>query len=125
VKLAEFAKWLRRSCLLYLTSCRYSADSVVLQLMECENSIPAILGFRWDLDDEHAVHHAEAFYEELTSSGILEDAFVKARNALFCRHETNRIWASPVLVLQTNECVDTALGANRNGWPGATVQNVA
>ena len=79
--------------------------------MECGNSIPAILGFRWDLDDEHAVHHAAAFYEELTSSGILEDAFVKARNALFCRHETNRIWASPVLVLQTNECVDAALGA--------------
>jgi hypothetical protein len=74
-----------------------------------------VLGFRWDLDDVHAVHHAKVFYDNLTSSGVLEDAFLKARNALYCHHATNRIWASPVLVLRDSECVDTVLGSQGRG----------
>ncbi|MEJ2673531.1 MAG: hypothetical protein P8168_15335 [Deltaproteobacteria bacterium] len=61
-----------------------------------------ILGFRWRIDDEPAKDYAVVFYERLIKRRSLEQAFLEARTFMHNhkRYKKNRIWASPLLILQ-------------------------
>ena len=102
VGLPEFAGWLRKAStrFVYLSSCESSAAEVAFEL--AQKTVPAILGFRWDLDDDQAVAFAKKFYQNLFfECGAIERAFLQARQQMFSDYGDELIWAAPVLVLQT------------------------
>lgn len=99
----EFSAWLRKSQtqFVFLSSCHSSEEDFVYELASKE--IPAILGFRWDLDDEMAYKYAKSFYQKLfKGKNRLEYALLEARKEMYADHRQNRIWAAPMLVLQTS-----------------------
>lgn len=83
----------------YLSSCQSSRDDFVFEL--ANNLVPAILGFRWEIDDDKAKEYAVKFYQYLLQHRSLEQAFLQARRYVYKKYEDNRIWASPLLILQT------------------------
>ena len=100
----EFGAWLRLSHtqFVFLSSCRSSEDDFVFEL--ASKQIPAILGFRWDLNDARAYEYAKSFYTHLfLNKNPMEYAFLEARKEMYKKHRKDRIWAAPMLVLQTNE----------------------
>lgn len=97
----EFGQWLRiaKTQLLFLSSCNSSSEYFVFEL--ANNGIPAIIGFRWDLNDLFAAEYTNKFYEHLfKEKNMLEHAFLKTRQEMHKDHGEDRIWASPMLVMQ-------------------------
>ena len=93
------ALWCHRPEFVYLSSCHSSRDDVVFELGR--NAIKAIVGFRWNVDDDRACSYAKAFYSGLLQEGDrLEDAFLKARRSAFDVSRTNKAWAAATLVLE-------------------------
>jgi hypothetical protein len=62
--------------------------------------VPAAVGFRQALDDEHAVRFATKFYEDLGEFGDVGTAVWKARNELYGVATDNFTWANPTLIEQ-------------------------
>lgn len=102
VQIDQFSMHLRtaRVRFVYVSSCQSSEDDFVFQM--ANNMIPAILGFRWRIDDEEAKEYAVKFYQCLLEYHSLEQAFLEARQYVHKVYEDNRIWVSPLLVLQTS-----------------------
>ncbi|MGD9158598.1 MAG: CHAT domain-containing protein [Desulfobacteraceae bacterium] len=97
----DFAQMLRTSDtrFIYLSSCRSSESRFVFEL--AKQGIPAILGFRWDIEDELALDHAKFFYKKLFREGRwLEYAFLKTINYVRPQNTYSRIWAGSMLVMQ-------------------------
>lgn len=99
---STFAMWLRE-CevrLMYLSSCRSSAEGFVFQLTR--EHVPAVVGFRWDLPDQEAAGFAERFYKHLFDTRSLEYGFLETRKEMYYdkKYQERPIWASPVLVMQ-------------------------
>ena len=93
------ALWCHRPEFVYLSSCHSSRDDVVFELGR--NEIKAIVGFRWNVDDDRAFEYARAFYSGLLTEGDrLEQAFLKARREAFEQNLTNKAWAAATLVLE-------------------------
>ena len=104
VDIKEFSKWLRdaKTGFVYLSSCHSSEEAFAFEL--AQNRIPAIIGFRWDIDDEMATDHTKKFYEHLfKETRSLEYAFLETRKEMHDHYQDNRIWAAPVLVLQISD----------------------
>jgi hypothetical protein len=105
-----FSKLLLGTQFLFLSCCR-SADSNLI-MRTVEQYVPAVLGFRWSVDDAGAAHFARAFYRELFNRSnsrykYLEYAFRDARKCLYDNDKNDPTWASPMLVLQLKQ-VETA-----------------
>ena len=62
--------------------------------------IPAVVGFRWDIEDEQAREYTEKFYTHLFHQRSIESAFFEARKEMHDARPKEPIWASPVLVVQ-------------------------
>lgn len=103
VKAEEFANWLNDSDVrfLYLSSCHSSEEDFVFSL--ANNMVPAIVGFRWDIEDRMAAEYTRCFYSQLFEKKSLEYAFLEARRQMHARHREHPIWASPVLVVQAKK----------------------
>jgi hypothetical protein len=103
VKIDVFSQHLRNAQVrfVYLSSCQSSEDDFVFQL--ANNLVPAILGFRWKIDDNKAKDYALKFYEYLFKHRSLEQAFLEARRYVHDKYEDNRIWALPLLILQRSD----------------------
>jgi hypothetical protein len=105
VEVMEFSQWLRPPCntqLVFLSSCHSSEENFVFEL--AFNKIPGIIGFRWDIDDDKALIYAQNFYTHLFKENMtLEYAFLEARRDMHGKYEENRIWAAPMLIMQTSE----------------------
>jgi len=100
----KFSAWLRKAKtqFIFLSSCHSSEEDFVFEL--ASKKIPAILGFRWDLDDERAYEYAQSFYRQLFEKrNPLEYALLEARKEMYDIDPQDRIWAAPMLVLQTSE----------------------
>jgi hypothetical protein len=100
----HFATWLKAAGarFVYLSCCKGSEAAIVHEL--ASRHVPAILGFRWDIDDGMAAMHARKFYDHLLKERpCLEDAFLKARKDMYEQDRKNRIWAAPIMILQTNK----------------------
>jgi hypothetical protein len=87
----------------FLSSC-HSSEEVVMTKM-ARRDIPAILGFRWDIDDGKAAEYTLVFYKELLCKSehpSLERAFLRAVLELHEEDEMDRTWAAPIMVLQSD-----------------------
>lgn len=95
----EFAQFL------YMSSCR-SADSYVVA-HAAKAHVPAVLGYRWTVEDTSAAAFADAFYTKLLSGGAsykyLEYAFRDARKITYKKDVNDPTWASPVLMMQLKQ----------------------
>ncbi|KPK54488.1 MAG: hypothetical protein AMS22_05755 [Thiotrichales bacterium SG8_50] len=98
---AEFSQWLNESGVrfLYLSSCHSSEADFVFEL--AHRLVPAVLGFRWDLDDVRAAEFTSCFYRHLFEAKSLERAFLETRRDMHDAHSEDPIWAAPILVVQT------------------------
>ncbi len=97
----EFSKWLRdaKNRFVYLSSCRSSEEDFVFAL--ASQDIPAIVGFRWDIEDKLAEEYTTFFYDHLLGGNkSLEYAFLESRKRMHEAHKKNKIWAAPMLVMQ-------------------------
>lgn len=104
VDMEVFSSWLRlaKSRFVYFSSCKSSNVAFVFEV--ASKSIPAILGFRWDIDDDKAAEHARCFYDHLFGAcHSLEYAFFETRKHMHASHIDNSIWASAMLILQAKE----------------------
>jgi len=96
-----FAMSLRRTNFVYMSSCHSSKSSIVSEL--ARNLVPAIVGFRWDIEDDRAAEHARVFYTDLfTRSRSIEYAFLKARKEMYKKYKNknDKTWAAAMLILQ-------------------------
>ncbi len=104
VDMEIFSSWLRQSKtrFVYFSSCKSSNVAFVFEA--ASKRVPAILGFRWDIDDDMAAEHACCFYERLFGEcRSLEYAFLETRKHMHETHKDNRIWASAILIVQTKD----------------------
>jgi hypothetical protein len=97
-----FTFWLRGAGVqfVYLSSCHSSAEAFVFNL--AKQHVPAVAGFRWDIEDTMAVKYTKCFYKHLFEKRSLEYAFLDARKDLYCEQRFNPVWAAPMLVMQMN-----------------------
>jgi len=99
--ISEFSKLLRdaKNQFIYLSSCHSSENDFVFVL--ASQNIPAIIGFRWDIDDNMAEKYSRSFYEHLFEvKRSLEYAFLESRKYMHDNYEKNIIWAAPMLIMQ-------------------------
>jgi len=101
-----FSKHILAAQFVFLSCCRSAHSSLIMRM--AEQSVPAILGFRWRVDDAGAASFAHAFYTELFNTGnprckYLEYAFRDARKYVYDTNSRDPTWASPMLVLQMKQ----------------------
>ena len=104
IDIAEFVDWLKsaRASFVCLSSCRSSHDAFAFEL--AQKQVPALLGFRWEIDDSAANEHTQTFYKELlTGEPSLELAFQRTRKQMHLKDKANRIWAAPMMILQMTD----------------------
>lgn len=106
VRVADLANKLSGTQFLFLNSCRSAAPYVVMRAVE--NQVPSLLGFRWAVPDASGARFAASFYDNLfdrsqPSYKYIEYAFMRARSAVHARDASDPTWASPVLVMQSQE----------------------
>jgi hypothetical protein len=91
--------------LVYLSSCQSSSESIVFGL--ADQSVPAIVGFRWPIRDDLALAFAKGFYEAIIVGGMhLGPAFVAARRMLNKDYPHTPHWFAPVLIVQNTPDVE-------------------
>ncbi len=94
----DFARWLSRTRFVYMSSCRGSSQDFVFNL--CLHGVPALAGFRWNIEDTMAGEHSKTFYENLFKRRSIDDALHQTWNYMFGRYRKNRVWAATQLVMQ-------------------------
>jgi CHAT domain len=102
--ITDFVAWLKaaRASFVFLSSCQSSHDAFAFELARKE--VPAILGFRWEIDDHAAKEHTKTFYTELLNGDpSLELAFQKTRSRMYETSKENMIWAAPMMILQITD----------------------
>ncbi len=98
IEIPEFSDYARQTQFVYLSSCRSTDVQFAFSL--ANNQIPGVLGYRWDIEDNLAMNHADSFYKHLFEEKSVEKAFLKTRQDMYKQHEKARIWAAPMLILQ-------------------------
>jgi hypothetical protein len=95
-------RWLKDAGVRLVTmSGRNRPDPLALYDL-ARSGVPALLGFRLDVGDEEAADYFQAFYGAMLAEGqSLEAAAVQARRRVRDDYGDNRIWAAPLLILQT------------------------
>jgi len=83
--------------LVYFSSCNSGNASFVVDAAKYE--VPAVIGYRWRVDDRNAEFHARVFYHFLFKHRTVDTAFWNARRALHRLRPEDNTWASSVLVM--------------------------
>jgi hypothetical protein len=98
---------------LYLSSCKSADAYFVMRLVD--KSLPAVLGYRWPVQDDKAFAFARYFYKALfedeESRKYLEYALLNAKCKLHddsTGNASDPTWAAPVLVMQVDRAQDDA-----------------
>ncbi len=94
---------LGRTQLLFLNACRSADTQVVMHAVE--QSVSAVLGFQWKVEDKAALDFAIDFYGALFDPPVgqersLEFALMSARKRAYQRRPEHPTWVAPVLVMQ-------------------------
>jgi hypothetical protein len=89
--------FLKKARLLYLSSCE--SANAPFAVAAAQAGVPAVVGYRWPVDDRLAAMHARLFYRSLFKHQSLEIAFLRTRRAMHRRFEADPIWASSMLVM--------------------------
>jgi hypothetical protein len=100
VRINEVAPYLRRSKLVYLSSC--NSGNAGFAFEAARQGIPAIVGFRWGVRDDYADIHARLFYRKLFKDRAIDTALWKTRRAMHRFMRDDRTWASSMLVMQSH-----------------------
>ncbi len=100
VRINELAPYLRRSKLVYLSSCNSANAGFAFEAVQ--QGIPAVVGFRWGVRDDSADIHARLFYRKLFKDRAIDTALWKTRRAMHRMQRADRTWASSMLVMQTH-----------------------
>jgi hypothetical protein len=123
----EFGTWLRHARFVYLSGCDSSGDDFVFEL--ASNSVPAALGFRWKIEDQLAQEFTKSFYTSLfAKTRSLEYAFFEARKESRKQFKDKRIWAAPILVMQSSgelSAISAESGAMQMTSVGQTLRHTA
>ncbi|MGA8030073.1 MAG: CHAT domain-containing protein [Bryobacteraceae bacterium] len=101
VEITKFSGWLRKAKFVYLSSCKSGAGHFMFEL--ASRRVSNLMGFRWPIDDEMASTYARIFYENLFEKRSFEKAFLKGKQAMHEDYPDDRIWASPLLIMQLSE----------------------
>ena len=100
MRINEIAPYLRRSKLVYLSSC--NSGNAGFAFEAAQQGIPAIVGFRWGVRDDYADIHARLFYRKLFKDRAIDTALWKTRRAMHRFMRDDRTWASSMLVMQSH-----------------------
>ncbi|HYK90725.1 MAG TPA: CHAT domain-containing protein [Acidobacteriota bacterium] len=105
--LGIFSVWLSKTRFVYLSGCNSSEENFVFEL--ANNHVPAVLGFRWKVEDDAAAQYTQSFYRDLFEvHRSLEYAFFTARLQIRDAFARKRIWAAPMLIMQLNNSYGAA-----------------
>jgi len=101
VNFSDFVAYVPGAQFLFASSCG-SADPAFLQ-RAMQESIPAVLGYLWPVDDSEARSLSVHFYQALFTPGgeayqSLARALAQARSRMFRLQAVGAIWASAVLL---------------------------
>jgi hypothetical protein len=101
--IGDFAKWARGAGvqLVLLSSCESSSPEAVFRLAQF--GIPAVIGFRWEVNDKEAPCFTEHLHHLLAAGKPLARAFHQAVSAVKSRFPATPTFASPMLVMQNDE----------------------
>ncbi len=87
---------------IFCNSCYSAHEKIVYNF--AQHNVPAIMGFRWKVDDELAPTYAELFYERLLNlypdAGCFERALLSTQQDMESIARDNLIWAAGVLMMQ-------------------------
>jgi hypothetical protein len=97
IDIAELTPFLRKTKLLYLSSCE--SGNAAFAVESAKAGVAAVVGYRWPVNDRFALMHAHLFYQLLLKSGSVEIAFWRTRRVMHRHLEKYPIWASSMLVL--------------------------
>ena len=102
----ELVKALNQTRLLFVSSCR----SASAEFISCaiRYTIPAVIGYRWPVDDDGAAGFAQSFYQNLFTRGTaayksLDYSFLQARKDARLRSKLQHTWASSMLLTQKQQ----------------------
>jgi hypothetical protein len=103
LRMSEFAAWGRKAGvqLVILSSCESSGPEAVFRLSQ--TGIPAVIGFRWEVNDAEAAFFAGQVHKGLAEKVSLARAFHAAISAVRNQHPDSPTWVSPMLVVQDDE----------------------
>jgi CHAT domain len=98
-----FANKLSNAQFLFVSACRSANQSFIMKAID--STMPAVLGYRWPVNDLRAAQFAVCFYDGLFTAGkpsfrSLEYAFLAARRATHEQDPDDNTWASPLLLAQ-------------------------
>jgi len=101
--LSDFVTRLQHTQFLFLSSCQSATPSFLHYAVQ--QVVPAVLGFRWPVEDDGAQCYAASFYNALFERGSpgyksLEYAFLQARQDAYARNASEPTWASPLFITQ-------------------------
>lgn len=100
IDILRFARLLPHVRFLYLSSCCSADRGFVYEL--ARKQIPAVLGFRWPLNDNTAAAFADSFYDNLFASDEAQDlvsAFKISQERTHETHNQDNTWASAMLMV--------------------------
>lgn len=95
--IAKVAPFLARTGLLYLSSCE--SGNAPFAVAAAEAGVPAVVGYRWPVNDGLAAIQAQLFYRSLFKHRSVEVAFLRTRRAMHRRYQGKLIWASSMLLM--------------------------
>lgn len=107
VSMVDIGVLLRKTRFLYLSSCESSSDSFFFEL--ARNHVGSVLGFRWKVDDILGFEFAKKFYAaffEREPRRRLEHAFLEARKQIKPQNEDKKIWAAPMMIVQSEQMAE-------------------
>ncbi|UVC12306.1 CHAT domain-containing protein (plasmid) [Rhizobium sp. TH2] len=103
LRVSEFAAWARKAevQLVILSSCESSGPEAVFRLSQA--GIPAVIGFRWEVNDKEAAFFTGQLHELLGKQVPLARAFHAAGSAVRTAFPHSPTFVSPMLVVQDDE----------------------
>ena len=83
--------------LLYLSGCKTA--NAGFAVAAAQYGVPAVLGFRWKVQDKPAEQHARLFYHQLFREKAIDTAFRNTRRGMRLLNRKDNAWASGMLVM--------------------------
>jgi CheY-like chemotaxis protein len=102
ISVREIAEWIRQGgsrLVFVLSSCSGSSLRTAIETMRA--GAEAVIGFRWDVNDEACVEYFRRFYKEyLRNKRTLPESYCEACRRIFISKRGLPIWASAIAVVR-------------------------
>ncbi|THK35604.1 CHAT domain-containing protein [Ensifer sp. MPMI2T] len=103
LEIRTFARWARESeiRLVLLSSCQSSSPDAIFRLAQA--GIPAVIGFRWEVEDREASFFTQCLHRELAQQVAIARAFHHAVSETRTKYPKSPTFASPMLLAQNED----------------------